>query len=138
MRRVNFMIALMVVFMPLRFALAQAPGVTGEYDGVRYASGGIGLDSRHALRATERDYDLMVVLALKNGEYLGGGTVNVRDESGKTVLEVDAQGPWVFAQLSPGRYTVEAKAGDTSRRSAVAVGKKTLARVVLLWDKDPG
>ena len=91
-------------------ALAQEAAVAGDSNGILYASGGIGQESREALRAKEGEYNLMVILVLKDGHYLGGGALTVRDQAGKTLLEFDAQGPWTLAKLPPGRYTVEAKA----------------------------
>jgi transcriptional antiterminator Rof (Rho-off) len=116
-------------------ALAQESA--GISNGMPYVSGGIGLDSREALRAKEGEYNLKVILALKDGHYLGGGAVTVHSQSGKTVLEVDAKGPWMLAKLTPGTYTVEAKIGDATRSRQVVIGKKGLKRVVLTWDKEP-
>ena len=118
-------------------ALAEAGDTTGNSNGIPYASGGIGQESREALRASEGEYNLMVILAVKDGHYLGGGALTVRDRGGKAVLEVDAEGPWTFAKLPPGRYTVEAKAGDTTRSKQVVIGKKGLKRVLLTWEKAP-
>lgn len=118
-------------------ALAQEAALTGGSNDVPYASGGIGLDSREVLRAKQGGYNLMVILSLKDGHYLGGGALSVRNRAGKTVLEIDAQGPWIFAKLPPGIYTVEARAGDTTRGRQVVIGKKGLKRVHLTWDKEP-
>lgn len=116
-------------------ALAQQAFV-GETSGIAYASGGIGLEAREALRAEQAKYNLMVILSRHDGHYLGGGAITVRNESGKSVLEVAAQGPWFFAKLPPGHYTVEVRAGDSARSSSVVIGSKGLRRVHLTWDKE--
>jgi hypothetical protein len=118
-------------------ALAQKEGAYGNSNGIPYVSGGIGLESREALRSKEGEYNLIVILSLKDGHYLGGAALTVRNQAGKTVLEVDAQGPWMFAKLPPGKYTVEAKADDTTRSKRIVIGKKAVKRVVLTWDKVP-
>jgi len=107
---------------------------TGSSNGIPYASGGIGLDSRDALLAKKAEYNLMVILSLENGHYLGGGLISVRDHAGQTVLRINAKGPWVFVKLSPGTYTVEATARNATRKSQVHIGKgKELKRVLLMW-----
>jgi hypothetical protein len=118
-------------------SLARDANVTGDSNGIPYASGGVGQESREALRAKQGEYNLMVILAAKDGHYLGGGALTVRNHGGKAVLELEAQGPWTFAKLPPGSYTVEAKARDTTRSTRVVIGEKGLKRVVLIWDKEP-
>ena len=109
----------------------------GERNGIPYASGGIGLESRQALLAKQGDYNLMVTLARRDGHYLGGATIAIRDRTGKTVLEIEAEGPWILAKLPPGIYTVDAKVGSAARSSRVAIAAKGLKRVRLIWDREP-
>jgi hypothetical protein len=107
---------------------------TGSSNGIPYASGGIGLDSREALLAKKAEYNLMVILSLENGHYLGGGRISIRDHAGKTVLTINAKGPWVLVKLSPGTYTVEATVRNAMRKNQVLIGKgKELKRVHLMW-----
>jgi hypothetical protein len=75
--------------------------------------GGIGLDSRDALLAKKAEYNLMVILSLENGHYLGGALISVRDHAGETVFRINAKGPWVFVKLSPG--TVHSRSNCTQR-----------------------
>ena len=128
--------SLVFVFAIAMFGMVSAEDAvtTGNSNGISYASGGIGLDSRAALLAREREYNLMVILSLEDGHYLGGAALTVRDPVGKVVLRIDAKGPWVFARLPPGSYTVEANARNTTRKSQVVIEKKTrLKRVHLMW-----
>ncbi len=118
-------------------ALAHGAEVSGKSKGNPYISGGIGLSSREALRAREGDYNLMVILSLRDGHYLGGARLTVRDKRGKTALKIDAQGPWIFAKLPPGTYSVSAKVGHTARNGRVLIGKKGLKRIHLIWDREP-
>jgi len=117
-------------------ALAMEPVVSGQSNGIRYATGGVGLESRESLRAKQSEFNLTVVLSLKDGEYLGGGKVVVRAAGGKTVLEVEAQGPWVLAKLAPGKYVVEATMGGIARSRSVTIAKAGMKRVYLTWDRE--
>lgn len=137
MRLSGFITALFLIFAGVGSALAQGGVFTGQSNGIPYATGGVGSDSREALSAKTGDFNLMVILALKDGHYLGGGDIAVRNEKGETVLEVHARGPWTFAKLPPGKYTVEAKVRDTTRSKHVKVAKSGLTRVHLIWDREP-
>ena len=128
--------ALVFVFAIAVVGVLQAEDavVTGSSNGIPYASGGVGLDSREALLAKKAEYNLMVILSRENGHYLGGGLISVRDHAGETVFRINAKGPWVFVKLSPGTYTVEATARNATRKSQVHIGKgKELKRVLLMW-----
>jgi len=113
---------------------AEDAVITGSSNGIPYASGGVGLDSREALLAKKAEYNLMVILSLENGHYLGGARISILDYAGKTVLRINAKGPWVLVKLSPGTYTVEATARNATRKNQVLIGKgKELKRVHLMW-----
>ncbi|HTT38589.1 MAG TPA: hypothetical protein VMH32_13075 [Burkholderiales bacterium] len=117
-------------------ALAIESVVTGQSNGIPYATGGVGLESRELLRAKESEFNLAVVLSLKDGQYLGGGKVSVRAAGGKTLLAVEAQGPWVLARLAPGKYVVEATLAGIARSRNVTIGKAGMKRVYLTWDRE--
>jgi hypothetical protein len=91
---------------------------------VSYISGGIGLDEREALSQIGRDYDLKLSFAVTSGNYLGDIAVEIRDASGRTLLEAASEGPWFFAKLPPGRYTVTVTVmGQTQRKSVQVAGR---------------
>jgi hypothetical protein len=114
-------------------ALAQEEIVAGTSNGVPYASGGIGLESRQTLQGKQSGYNLMVILSRKDGHFLGGAAVSIRNLEGKTVFDIDAKGPWIFAKLPPGSYTVEATVRNVTRKEQVVIGKTDLKRVYLIW-----
>jgi hypothetical protein len=118
-------------------AWAQKAETFGHSKGIPYASGGVGLGSRETLRAKQDEYNLMVILSRKDGHYLGGAALAIRNQAGRTVLKIDAKGPWIFAKLPPGTYTVDAKAGGTTRSSRIVIGKTKLKRIHLIWEKEP-
>ena len=134
MRQFGLISGFALAIASLGSVLAQDAAVIGDSNGIAYAIGGIGLDSREALRAKEGNYNLFVILSLKNGHYLGGAALTIRNQAGKPVLEVDAKGPWIFAKLPAGSYTIEAKTRGTTRSNQVVVGNKALKRVHLMWD----
>lgn len=129
--------AIAIALASLGAGFAYGDDIAHESNGIRYMSGGVGLDSREALQAKAGDYNLMVILAVADGHYLGGAALTIRDRTGKTVLDIEAQGPWTLTKLAPGTYTVDAKAGGVTRSGRVTIGTKGLKRVRLIWDKEP-
>jgi hypothetical protein len=100
---------------------------------VSYISGGIGLDEREALIQMGKDYDLKLSFAVTSGNYLGDIAVEIRDASGRTLLEASSEGPWFFAKLPPGRYTVTVTVMGQTQRKSVQVGGRGQTVVNFFW-----
>lgn len=79
-----------------------------EYHGTPYTSGGIGVGERAALQKEASKYNLKLVYAVKQGNYLALVDTVIKNARGETVLKATAQGPWLFAKLPPGQYTITA------------------------------
>lgn len=87
--------------------------------GIRYISGGVGEDERLGFKALSNQFNLRLLFAMQgSGDYLAAVQVNILDAHGETILSVESEGPWFFAQLTPGNYTVEVTApGPTDQQS---------------------
>ncbi len=94
-----------------------------NYRGIRYVSGGIGEGVR-------------LLFALQgSGSYVADVRVNIRDERGGLTLVAESKGPWFFAALPPGTYTVEAETledGQTQRQT-VRIGGAAQSRLNFYW-----
>lgn len=124
-------IVLMLPCAPLAAAEAMpAEQVAGN---VSYVSGGIGDDEIAAMKAAAARYPLELVFVGKDGSYLAGNPVVVRDASGQVVLDTQSDGPFLLARLPPGRYAVKATYLDQSREQRVSVSANGHARVVFAW-----
>ena len=55
-------------------------------------------------RGPHKEFSLRLVFALQSGPYVGGVSVTIRDESGRTVVDTLSPGPWLFVELPPGTY----------------------------------
>ncbi len=106
--------------------------VKGERDGVSFMTGGVSKGERARMESMSEDYNLKVVLATDEGAYLARLPVAIRDEDGQELLEVETNGPWLYAKLPAGRYTVTAvrKGVEKQRRLQVDEG---LAVVMFHW-----
>ena len=101
--------------------------------GVAYTSGGISEEDRETLDATAKAFNLKLVLATKGGAYLSDVGVVVNDDRGQRIIDAKSDGPWFYAKLPSGRYSIEASANGTVVRKAVTLGPQ-LSRVDFRWD----
>ncbi len=94
-----------------------------DYRGIRYTSGGVGEGERAELNALSGQFNLRLLFAMQgSGDYLADIRVTIVDKRGETVLSAASSGPWFYAQLPPGAYTVEASTPDQTQRQTVTVG----------------
>ena len=103
---------------------AEAPAtplMVKDYEGIPYVSGGIGLDEREALSAIASEYNLKIVFALKEGNYLADASVLIKDAQGKTVLDAVSDGPWFYARLPAGHYAVTATMMEKANTEKVQI-----------------
>lgn len=107
-----------------------------EYQGVSFMSGGIGEGEREALRQLEKNYNLKVIYALAEGNYLALVDTVVKDAQGKTVLEATAQGPWLYAKLPAGSYAITATTtqGQTQEKQ-VRLPQQGRREVTFTWQR---
>lgn len=99
-----FMGGLMSVTFASEFSLPPPEAKT--YKGITYLSGGIGLDELEALSHMGQDYALKLGFAERAGNYLSDVEVRIKDAGSNTILEAVSQGPWFFAKLPTGQYTI--------------------------------
>jgi hypothetical protein len=114
---------------------AELPPV--HHDGqVQYLSGGIGQDESTAMKSVEKQWPLSMEFAETRGghaDYLAGVDVVVRDASGRTALQATTDGPFMLAQLPPGRYTIEASLDGNTKRESVTIKDGAPAHATIVW-----
>lgn len=105
-----------------------------ESQGIRYVSGGVGESERAELRALSDRFNLRLMFAMQDsGKYLADVRVNIMDQSGRPVLDAEAQGPWFFAQLPPGSYQVRVSTRNETQQQTVSVGDSQRAWLSFYW-----
>ncbi len=119
-------------------ALASAAGalvaqVTPDVRTPSVRTGGIGEEERRTLEADPR-YNLKLIAANRAGQYLADVDVIVVDERGARVVTARMAGPWLLAELPPGRYRVTAVYDGSMRVRDVIVGRGGRQEIVLHWD----
>ncbi len=105
---------------------------------ISYVSGGVGDESLERVGALEMGFNVKLVFALQNGEYLSDVKVVIADAVGKPLLEAVAEGPMFLAKLPAGRYELRATYGEVTRMQRVRLGAKDgLKTVQFRWPVTP-
>lgn len=98
--------------------------------GARTLSAGVGEEGRKP----EPDYSVRFEFAEIGGAYLAGVSVTVKDATGAKLIEVVSAGPWLFADLPPGDYSIVAAAKSGAKQGALFSVEPGGQRVVrLAW-----
>ena len=102
---------------------------------VKYVCGGVGSDEVASLKDAASDYDLMMTFAASTGAYIADVDVEIADARGRTVLDVNCDGPIMLVDLpSDGRYRVRAEAeGRMLTRSAQVSERGNVQRLRMAW-----
>jgi len=90
---------------------------------VAYRSGGIGSAEAQVFERALARHPLAIELLEHDGRaeaYTADARVRITDAGGRTVLDAQAQGPFMLVDLPPGRYAVDATLHGTTLRKAVA------------------
>jgi hypothetical protein len=121
-------------------ALAIDRGVSPA--GIAYASGGVGHSELQELHAERGRYSFwLTTAALRSGAHLADVDVRITPLRGAApVLELRMGGPWLFAALPPGRYSIEAAYRATAeqplqvRRAGATIQGGDRRQMVLYFD----
>jgi len=102
----------------------------------KYMSGGVGVEERNAMETqAAKGYDLKLVFAITPGNYLSFVDVKINDQSGKPVVNAQSNGPWFYADLPKGSYTVVADYDGQQKSQKVTVDG-SMKQVVFHWKQD--
>jgi hypothetical protein len=127
----SFAVLLAFVFLPAAWA---------DHDGhlVAHISGGVGLEERETFLARRSEFNVHLVFAKSNGEYVAGvETLFAEEHDGHVILKLASDGPFVYARLSPGRYALAATFGGETQRRTFVVPERGAVALTLLWREAP-
>lgn len=102
---------------------------------IRIATGGVGLEERESLEG-DRGYNLKVIAAMQGGQYLADVDVVIFDAAGTPVVTTRTNGPWLMAELPPGRYRLVAAYRGASQTRDFSVVRSDRQEIVLRWRAD--
>lgn len=125
---------------PAGFAAADdssAPLQVKNQQGLSYVSGGFGVEERERLAVMGKDDNLVLSFALRDGEYLGGAEVSIKDQTGKEILSTSADGPLFYAKLPTGVYKVDATVMGKTIEQTVHVPATGQVHAFFAWPAPP-
>ena len=97
-------------------------------------AGGVGLNARAMLSNEARpDHNVKMVFSLNTGNYLADVGVQVKDRSGRTVIDGVSEGPWLYAKLPPGTYTATATYNGQSVSKQFSTGRSGQRTAHFRW-----
>lgn len=108
----------------------------GNYQGIPFLSGGVGLGEREELqqRVEAGDFNLKLIFAITEGNYLGNVNVVIENAQGGRVLETVSSGPWFYTKLPAGSYLVTATTEDgASQQKRVNVSESGQSEQSFYW-----
>ncbi|AOX99073.1 hypothetical protein [Jeongeupia sp. USM3] len=100
---------------------------------VSYVSGGIGDEEMAALKSMQKSYNLHLLFVDRGGHYLSGTQVAVKNARGETVLDAESDGPYFYASLPTGRYSVSASNEGRTQTRPLQVGTKGGKQTTFRW-----
>jgi hypothetical protein len=113
------------------FAVVEGKSTQGG----AFVSGGVTVGELRDLEGRKKDYRLWILTAAKgSGAHLAGVHVKITDAKGQVVIDTEMDGPWLLADLKPGRYSVEAKHNEQTLRRTTTVPATGLRQVILYFD----
>jgi len=107
--------------------------------GVTYITGGIGDEELAELKALEKNYNLHMLMTAPGGAFIGDVTVRVLDAQGKALLSVDDAGPYFYAKLAAGTYTLDLNSpSGGSKTVKVKIPAKGSVRELVAFKESAG
>ncbi len=103
---------------------------------VTYIMGGIGQTEADAIKHAAKYYPLELEFLLKakpKAEYLSNVQVRIKDAHDKMVLNVNADGPYLLANMPAGKYTISAERNGKVEHRQIEISAKDHRRVVFEW-----
>jgi hypothetical protein len=107
----------------------------GMMNNVPYATGGVGIGERHQMEKMAHAYNLKLVFAVMNGNYLADVSVAIAEPGGEVLVNTEANGPWLLADLPEGTYEVAARCRHEKKVRVVEVGRQSKT-VMFHWTTD--
>jgi hypothetical protein len=100
---------------------------------ITYTTGGFGLEERDALKATVKNYNLIISNANKQSQYTAETTIVITGKGNQMALTVDDAGPLLYARLPAGTYVVKATNGDEKSVRTLSITGQKQARIHFIW-----
>ena len=103
-----------------------------KINGIRYMSGGLGIEERTILKDMTKDFSTKIVFAMTKGNYISQVELIIKKINGKKIIEIVSDGPWVPVDLPEGAYEIVATHENKKKSQKVVIGKKSKT-IIFQW-----
>jgi len=103
---------------------------------VTFITGGVGEEEAAAMRMEEARFPLSMEFARTaqpRAEFYALVNVTIRDPQGQTVLSTVTEGPFLLANVPPGKYTVTAAIEGQAKQQSVVVDERRPEHIAFVW-----
>lgn len=128
--RVLVLLTLAIATLSASGGAAKEPTTQGD---VSYVTGGVGTDERAELEAMSGRFNLKVMHAVPNGDFVSDVQMRISNAQGQLVLDVVTNGPLFYAQLPAGTYSVTCSFKGQEQKHSVQVGSGKQTELKLTW-----
>jgi hypothetical protein len=118
------------LFLMLAFIFGVA---TAAAQNVKFVSGGVSEESTERMAAIGKEFNLKLLFAAKDGHYLADVAVAISDAANRKVLETVAEGPFLFAQLAPGKYAITATYAGLAQTRSTTIAATGRRELIFRW-----
>ena len=132
--RFSVLLLLLAYIGSLGTVLAASPPHSDPETGISYITGGIGEDEVQEFRAAAPRYNLRMTFASKAGNYLSDVDVTITAGSGRHLLFVRTEGPFLFVRMPAGTYRITAQTSRTSESRTIRVPARGSVDMRFSWD----
>lgn len=101
--------------------------------GIAYVTGGVGEDEAAAMRSVASRYSMRARFTMSTGEFVSDVSVRVSKADGKLIFAAISDGPYLYAQVPPGRYVLSATLNGIERSRSFDIPKRGGINVSLMW-----
>lgn len=145
--RISIVMAVVALFLASLFSTPSLAEVTPSRDNLalpsvqlqgqtEYITGGIGKDESEAILREGSTWPLtleLVQTATPRPQYISDVRIVIKDKSGNSILDIDADGPYVLVKLPAGRYSLDAVYESKKLHRNLDIRKGHHEKVTLVW-----
>jgi len=106
-------------------AIPSLPLEVQTAGGITFITGGIGDEELAQIKASEHQYNVHILMSAPGGAFISDVGLRITDAAGKELLLTEGAGPYFYARLAPGKYTLELNAEGEVKKIPLKIGDNT-------------
>ncbi len=105
-------------------------------NGISFINGGIGDEELAEVKAKAAEFNVHVMLSAKNGEFISDVSLRILDSKDAPLVAVSDAGPYFYAHMAAGTYTLETTAANGEKKIAkITVGAKGTVKQHIVYNE---